>query len=1372
MHGSVVSAGAILTILLSALTLLTGSMGANAAPDREIFVRTDKTISVERLASAVHPFGKIESREPGTSVYLIQLNLGFEAEKAKQRLEAIKGVKPLDADEEPFDMNSVKSLTRKISHLNADEAEERKSGHKEKAVHEKEKADYLKAYRYFVGQRAFPNDKVDWSAYARARAHVTLMRPTVMNPSRGGIHPLESGSWAFVGPTNLQVPYDQYYGISPVNGRVNAVAYDPNNTLTIYAGGAQGGLWKSTDAGVTWNWLSSSWTQLAVNCIAIDPTSGDIYVGRGDYHGYIAGSYGIMKSTDGGATWTEIAEATMGQVGVDRILLDPTNPNTIIAGTGDTNTYGHLYRSTDGGQNWTKLTVGGTDTEWPALAASAPNGNTVRFYAVAAGYAKTTGSSSRVFKSDDHGATWQAITSPVTNSDSQFHYAYAIATSPTNASNVYVLDSENQLLFTSANQGASWTNVSAYLPTGNQITTNYNFSQSFYDYHLECGSRVSGATSTDLLFLGEIDITESADGGKTWTSIGGPTFAFSGAISHNDQHCLAVNPTNPNQAIFSNDGGVYGLSYNAANGNTVTPLSQNLGVSMFYKIALHPTNPDYILGGTQDNASPLSTGDLSNWLNVGGGDGGGSAINQVNPSIQYTTSEDLTVYRTPNGWTTENDISPSPQSNEYLPFVGTVVLDPSNQALMYIGTNYLYQWNDTQQRWKSRLGNQDLTNDSSIQPTLEAIAVAPTDSNRIYTGSADGALWMTTDQGATWTHLNAVAKSLPNQAITSINVSPANANDILIGLSGTGQSTTHLYRCTNTLAKTVVFTSVSGSGATGIPDISLNAIARDLDNPASTWWIAMDSGVFQTQDSGKTWTAAGAPNGLPNVIVDDLVAVPATRYLNAGTYGRGFWRLRLPVSSLVSVLTNCTVSPSAVGTGSTATGTVTLSSPAPAGGVTVNLTSSATGIATVPASVTVPQDATSATFAVNPVTTGASVISASSGGVTFTQDITVAIPGLSTLTVSPTSVAGGSSANGTVSINAVASGPTTISLTSSNAKAQVPATVVIPAGSLTGTFTITTSTVTLAATATITAKYGTTTKTATLAVKPVSVQSIALSPTLVVGGSQNSVFATVTLSGPAGATGAKVVLLSSNVKAATVPASVTVPAGQTTASFVVTHLAVTATLTSAIKATFGGLSQSATLTVNPIQVTGLTISPSSVVGGVSTLGTLNLNVVVGSKPIVIKLTSSARAAVVPLTVSVAAGMSSASFTIKTTAVAVNTNATITAADGASNAKAVLLVKAPTLASVTASPSSVQGSSTTKVTGTVTLSSAAPLAGITVTLKSSNTASATVPVSVRVLSGKLTGTFVIAHKKVTSQSTVTITASQGGLSQTTTVTVTP
>ncbi len=1339
-------------MLISALIALASTRFINAIHHSEIYIRTKPGFSVERLANAIHPMGRLESRLRGTHVFLVQLNAGVDDKDATKRLATIPGVHPLDADEEPVDMTSIESLSRKIDHL-GDDDEPKASP--DKRI-EKDKGDYLKAYRYFINQRAFPKDKVNWDGLANGWGHAAQMKPTLFDSY--GADPTSQNLWSFVGPTNLAVPYNPYYGIGPINGRVNALAYDPNNAQIIYAAGAQGGVWKSTNSGANWTWLSASWNQLGVNQIVVDPTnSATIYACLGDYHGYLAGSYGIMKSTEGGVTWTEIASASLGQVGVAKLLIDPTNSQTLIAGTGDVGHYGFLYRSTDGGQTWTILQVGGTDFLWPALAASVPSNGAVRFYAVAAGIATSTGVSSRVYSSDDHGQTWKLLASPISK-DGSIHYAYCVATSPTNPNAVYVLDSENTRLITSTNKGATWTDQSGNLPLG---SNSYNFSQSYYDYHLECGNRVVGTTNTDILFLGQIDLTESVDGGNSWTSIGGPTYDLNGnAISHNDQHCLAVCPTNPNLAVFSNDGGVYSLSYNSATGrNAVSPLNRYLGNTMFYKVAFHPSNANIMLGGTQDNATPISRGDLANWLNVAGGDGGGCAINRANPLIQYATIDGFLIYKTTDGWNTSSLIKNGASANENSPFVTALTLDPQNQYLMYSATNYLYRYDETQQQWSSALGGQDLTDKTSKTAVVQAIAVSPTDQKTIYTGSNDGAVYMTKDQGATWTELSKATATLPKAAITSITVSPTNPNDILVGYSGTGRGISHLFRCTNTTSATVTFIGVSGSGGSGLPDVSLNAISRDIDNPASTWYVGTDVGVFQTANSGQTWTNAGATLGLPNVIVDDLVAVSGTRYLNAGTYGRGLWRLQIPPQAIVPSLTNLTVAPSSIAAGTQATGTVTLSSSAPSGGLVVSLSSTNTSAATVSSSVTVPAGATSATFAIsgNPSlsATASVTINATQGNATFSLPLKVVVLGLSGLSLSPATVSGGNFSTGTVTLSVAASGSGSIvNLSSDNLSAVVPASVTVPSGATTATFQVATTSVNTTTYATISASMGTSLQKALLTINPPALTSISVSPTTVAGG--NSSIGTVLLTGSAPIGGMLVSLSSSNV-AATVPASVFVGAGFSTATFTVNTVAVSSSVVAAISGTLNGVTVSANLKVSPPSLSGITLAPSQVFGSTSSTATLTLNGPVGPGGLQVSLKSSNVAATVPATVTIPTGVTTGTFTVTTSTVDFSATSTISATLAGITQSATLTIDPLSVAGLSISPNAVVGGNS--ATGTVTLNAPAPVGGFSVFLRSS-LAWAIVPANVTVPAGSSSATFTIQTTKAYYTDTATITAGSG------------
>jgi hypothetical protein len=490
----------------------------------------------------------------------------------------------------------------------------------------------------------------------------------------------------------------------------------------------------------------------------------------------------------------------------------------------------------------------------------------------------------------------------------------------------------------------------------------------------------------------------------------------------------------------------------------------------------------------------------------------------------------------------------------------------------------------------------------------------------------------------------------------------------------------------------------------------------------------------------------------------------------------------IPLTANVGVLlSSVSVKPASVPSGTSATGTVTLSGAAPTGGVSVSLTSSSVA-ATVPATLTVPAGSTTATFNVATSTVTSSVsatLTASYSGVSQTAVLTITpatTVALSSVSLNPASVTGGASVTGTVTLSGPApTGGVSVSLASSSTSATVPATVMVAAGSTTATFTASTSTVTSSVSATLTATYSGVSKTAAVTITPaasVSLSSVSANPTSVIGGT--SLTGTVTLSGSA-PTGGVSVSLASNNAAATVPASVSVAAGSTTATFTASTSTVTSSVSAILTATYSGVSKTAAVTITPaatISLSSVTVSPTSVTGGTSVTGTITLS---GSAPtggVSVSLSSNNAAATVPASVTVAAGNTTAAFTVSTTSVTSSASATLTASYNSVSKTAALTVTPATsvaLSSVSLNPASV--ASYASSTGTITLSSAAPTGGASVSLTSNN-AAATVPASVTVAAGSTTATFTVATTSVAATTSVTITAAYNSVSKTAALSVTP
>ncbi len=869
-----------LSVLALTCSLAITSAFADSSKERVIHISVrPEAAAVKSARVAAKAFGAFKAIDAAKGLFSIQVANGKSIQAAVDRLNSAPGVlsawsegyKPATA---PF--NSIKGLTDLIEGIEEKAGVDSKEQGKEGGGEEKEAGtDYLNSLLYRNKLRAYPYDKIDWSAYERSVEHIGRMTPAhIGTPTNYGNTSVvahgftpksSSNKWVFVGPTNLDTPYQVYYGVRPSTGRVNALAYDPIDSKVIYMAGAMGGIWKTPDSGLTWQALGDAWPVMNASSISIDPSNTkNIYVGTGDFHGFDGYDNGIMKTTDGGVTWTSVGRGVFGDVAVSKVVVDPESPSTILASTGrGVNFNGAVWRSTNGGTSWTKVIA--TQAPYSDLTYSAKDGTGKRIYYAAAG-----GAGQSVYKSTDRGVTWTKLTPSLAAGNSIS--VLAIAASKLNATNVYLLSPDDQKIFKSTDAGGTWTDTTGNLDTGG----GYDWSQGWYDYHI-----TTGGSGTDSVFVGLIDVAMSNDAGGTWHSIGGPTFT-GGATTHNDQHCVAVNPTNPNEIVIGNDGGVYKAAISGTTA-TITGLSKNLGITQFYNVVWHPTDPTRILGGSQDNASPVSTGDLSLWGNVGGGDGGYCAINPFNPAVQYCTIYGFDIIKTTNNWTSSTNISPN-IGGDFSPFVTPIFQDPTNGNFLYGCTNYLWRYDLAANSWTPRLGGQKLSSNSLIHTA----AVAPSSGQTIYTGSEDGEVWYSANGGSTW---KKISTGLPNRSIMSISVDKTTPTDIMVALGGTGSA--HLYRCANVGGGTPVWASVSGSGIGTLPDVPCNVIERDPTSPTKVWYAATDIGVFSTTNAGVTWQNATTPLGLPNVQVTALNANKVTGYLNAGTFGRGVWRIRL-----------------------------------------------------------------------------------------------------------------------------------------------------------------------------------------------------------------------------------------------------------------------------------------------------------------------------------------------------------------------------------------------------------------------------------------------------------------------------------------------
>ncbi|MCW5942464.1 MAG: hypothetical protein KIS66_09550 [Fimbriimonadaceae bacterium] len=892
---------------------------------------------------------------------------------------------------------------------------------------------WKEAEKYLNAARLFPYDAIPEGAVERAIAHRDNLPPAQIGAHQDGSL-VPNGNWSFVGPKNLNVPYRRWWGPPPVSGRINGAAFDPVVAGRYYAALPNGGLWRTDDFGVTWNNLSTSpaWTTLETTCVAIDPTNNQhILVGMGDWPTnlmWLGSSPGIMRSTDGGTTWNLVGTNLAGRT-VSDIVFNPADPTQVVAtlGRGPLQT-GGIARSTSSGATWN---LGGTGNfSGAALSLPRPD-NRRNLYAVADGNFMT--------RSRDFGGTWTNVALPAHGAGAFM----AVTTSPNVADRVFIMyctaipaspgvAAVPGEIWRSDDAGGTWVNLTPNTGGAADFQDGW-WGQASYNYTIEALKK-PWDPGNDLLYVGVIGVflldNPEAASGFVWADLGQTARAGTGsnpltgspAVTHNDQHVFVRDATGFDMLI-GNDGGLYRLNFHAFNN-----LNFNLSASHFYHASFHPTDRDQMIGGTQDNATPTTaaafgTGDIDNWNNVGGGDGGWSLIDWNNPNIQYASVQGGGLFRTTDSWgpswnrNTLPGITGTRTDNNQFPFITVLEMQKTDPKLVWAASNTrLYRWNQTAGTWTNRVGNWQLAGAGDIR----AVCTSPSDAGYVLVGALDGETWLSEQAFASDRFRidnPAGGTQLPDRVVSDFSFHPTDANSFLVSLGGFGAA--HLWQGTwDPVANSITWANVSGTGSSGLPDVQVNTIERDPWDPTNIWYVGTDIGVFMTNNGGATWTNGTQPLGLPPVAVFHLQYVPGTRYLNAATWGRGIWRIPLGRPMLLRIEPRTLVIQGGLKIPTRLYLSYPVNEPVP-----IRLSASNLQMVTLPQTVTFDPGKTELEFDIlTQFTEGHSepvTIYAETGG--FTEQVTIRIdPTEFTVTLEPNSVQGGSLALGTVFLAAPA----------------------------------------------------------------------------------------------------------------------------------------------------------------------------------------------------------------------------------------------------------------------------------------------------------------------------------------------------------------
>ena len=642
-------------------------------------------------------------------------------------------------------------------------------------------------------------------------------------------------NWTQLGPTSST---GGYAGV----GRINCIAFHPADNNTFWVGAAAGGVWKTTDGGSTWSVLNNGTAVLGVSDILIPDdyaTSQTIYIATGDRDHWDNNSVGVLKSTDGGATWnsTGLTYSVANGKMVNKLLIDPNNNQIILAATKD-----GVYKTTDGGTTWNTLL---TSQRFIDLEYKPGNFNTL--------YGGTR-YGGEIWRSTDGGTTWTNIIN--TNGE-----RVELAVSPDNPSIVYALiaasDDGLEGVYKSTDSGASFSlaynskNLLGWNASGND-----SGGQGWYDLSLTVNP-----ADADMVFVGGVNTWKSTDGASSFSIVN--HWSGNGAQEvHADKHRLRYRS---NGDVFEcNDGGVYISTDDGANW---TDKTNGMQISQMYKIGVAQTVNNDVIAGLQDNGTKSYSGGL--WDDVIGGDGMDCAIDYTDENTQYGELYYGDLKRTTNHWSSKTSIQPTGSDGAWVtPFV----IDPNDHNTIIAGYEDVYKSTDQGNNW-STIYN---LNSGGKLRTLD---VAPSNSQYIYAGESY-TLWKTIDGGTNWSD---ITSGLPGDYITDITVSNTDENRLWVTLSNYNGNT--VWESTNAGNS---WSDISS----GLPSVPVHNIVQNKLNTTETeLYVATDNGVYVKNGTGA-WTSFNT--GLPNVEVRELEIfydqVDSTNSLiRAGTFGRGLW---------------------------------------------------------------------------------------------------------------------------------------------------------------------------------------------------------------------------------------------------------------------------------------------------------------------------------------------------------------------------------------------------------------------------------------------------------------------------------------------------
>lgn len=687
-------------------------------------------------------------------------------------------------------------------------------------------------------------------------------------------------------------------GPALVSGRISDIVVNPAKKSQWYIAVASGGVWKTDNAGITFNPLFDAQSSFSIGCIAMDPNNTNvIWVGTGENNNQRSVAYGdgVYKSDDGGKSWNSMGLKNSEHIG--KIAIDPTNSNIVyVAAYGPLWSAGGdrgIYKTTDGGKTWTQVLKVSDNTGFNEVHIDPNHPNII--YAAAHQRRRhewtyiSGGPESALYKSDDAGATWKKLTNGLPASDMG---RIGLAISPINSDMLFAIvegNDDDKGFYRSTDRGASWEKRSGWSTVGN--------------YYQEIFADPKNA---DKIYSLDTWAQVSLDGGKTFKGLGEKN-------KHVDNHALYIDPANTDHLIMGCDGGLYETWDGAKYWN----FKANLPITQFYRVSVDNSLPFYnIYGGTQDNNSlggpsrTISASGIlnSDWFITVGGDGFESVVDTEDPNIVYSQWQYGGLVRYDRKSGESLDIKPQEKEGELAyrwNWDAPLLISEFKNTRLYFAANKVFKSDDRGNTWnvisddlskgidRNKLTVMDKVwsmdaiaknSSTSFYGNITALAESPKNENILYAGTDDGLIQITDNGGRSWIKTEKFAGVPENTLVHNIICSQHFENTAYAVFNNHRNADFKPY-----LLKTTDKGKTWINIASNLPERgSLYCVAEDHVN-SNLLFVGTEFGVYFTLDCGVNWVAL--KNGLPTICVRDIAIQKRENDLVLATFGRGFYLL-------------------------------------------------------------------------------------------------------------------------------------------------------------------------------------------------------------------------------------------------------------------------------------------------------------------------------------------------------------------------------------------------------------------------------------------------------------------------------------------------